>query len=326
MARASLLDPVAGGYYIAAMLNFPIIHLDGRGLIRISGDDVRSYLQGLISNDVNRVTPERALYAAFLTPQGKFLHEFFVFEMDGALYLDCEKDRLADLLKRLRLYKLRSKITLEDAGDAWAVYAAPPALATDEPADAFGLPGTTPGAALRLEGGGVAYVDPRQAQLGVRCALPGERAEAILAALGGRAGSIADYERLRVALGVPDGSRDMPVDKAVLLEYGFDEMNGVDWDKGCYMGQELTARTRYRGLVRKRLLPVRVEGPLPAPATAITMGEKAVGDVRSGIDGWALAYLRMEAVGGDTPLRAGDAVLHPVVPDWMRLPEQADAE
>lgn len=307
------------------MPNVPMVSLSERGLIRISGEDARAYLQGLISNDVTRVDPERAVYAAFLTPQGKFLHDLFVFDLDRAVFLDCEKERLADLLKRLRLYKLRSKITLEDASDAWAVYAVPPLAPDAAPALAFGLSAASPGQARAIEGGGLAFVDPRLAGLGVRCVLPADRAEAILAALGGQPATRADYERLRVSFGVPDGSRDMPVEKAVLLEYGFDELNGVDWDKGCYMGQELTARTRYRGLVRKRLLPVRVDGPLPAPGTPIDQGGKDVGDIRTGIGDRALAYLRLEALTSDTPLNAGGAVVHPDVPDWVRLPEQEDA-
>ena len=109
------------------------------------------------------------------------------------------------------------------------------------------------------ESGGVVFVDPRLAALGARAILPPDKMPA-------ENGSAADYDRLRLSLGVPDGSRDLPVEKAILLENGFDELNAIDWDKGCYMGQELTARTRYRGLVRKRLLPVAIEGARRRPA------------------------------------------------------------
>src|SRR6185503_18496273 len=105
---------------------------------------------------------------------------------------------------------------------------------------------------------------------------------------------LAEYEALRLELGVPDGSRDLPVEKAILLENGFDELHGIDWQKGCYMGQELTARTKYRGLVRKRLLPVEIEGPLPAPGTPVMAGDKEAGEMRSGADGLGLALLRLE--------------------------------
>ncbi|WP_404326526.1 CAF17-like 4Fe-4S cluster assembly/insertion protein YgfZ [Aerophototrophica crusticola] len=136
-------------------------------------------------------------------------------------------------------------------------------------------------------------------------------------------GSFADWDRLRLMLGVPDGSRDLVVDKSILLENGFDELRGVAWDKGCYVGQELTARTKYRGLVKKRLLPVAVQGPLPPPGTLVMAGEREAGEVRSGADGLALALVRLDALEAD--LTAGEARLVPQVPEWVRLPEKAGA-
>jgi folate-binding protein YgfZ len=130
---------------------------------------------------------------------------------------------------------------------------------------------------------------------------------------------LADYEALRLKFGVPDGSRDLPVEKALLLESGFDELHGVDWKKGCYMGQELTARTKYRGLVKKRLFPVQVEGTLPAPGTIVERNGEEVGEIRSGAGNRALAMLRLEAVEGS--LTAGGARIVPQKPDWMKLPD-----
>src|SRR5207245_3225890 len=135
-----------------------------------------------------------------------------------------------------------------------------------------------PGAAKAI-GDTTVFVDPRLAELGARAVLPRDGAAAVLAGLGFSAGAVADYERRRIALGVPDGSRDLPVEKAILLENGFDELNAIDWDKGCYMGQELTARTRYRGLVRKRLMPVTIEGPAPAFGAPLLLGEKEAGEM-----------------------------------------------
>jgi folate-binding protein YgfZ len=128
----------------------------------------------------------------------------------------------------------------------------------------------------------------------------------------------------RLELGVPDGSRDLIVDKALLLENGFDELNGVDWQKGCYMGQELTARTKYRALIRKRLFPVRIEGALPAPGTSIYKDGQEVGELRSGSGQRALAMLRLEAVTAGQKLMAGDVGVLPEIPAWMRLPDTAD--
>jgi hypothetical protein len=159
--------------------------------------------------------------------------------------------------------------------------------------------------------------------LGARVILPRNGAERALEGAGLRHAESEQYERLRLSLGVPDGSRDLLVEKAILLEAGFDELHGIDWDKGCYMGQELTARTKYRGLIKKRLMPVAVEGRLPEPGTAITLGDHEVGEIRSGRGEIALALLRLEAVEevtkNDTPLRAGDARLTPIKPAWARF-------
>jgi tRNA-modifying protein YgfZ len=113
------------------------------------------------------------------------------------------------------------------------------------------------------------------------------------------------------------------LEKSILLESGFDELNGVDWQKGCYIGQELTARTKYRGLIKKRLFPVRIDGPSP-PDTEVTYGGKDAGEMRSSRDGLGLALLRLDAVAAGQPLSAGSATLTPMQPDWMRI--EADQE
>jgi folate-binding protein YgfZ len=127
-----------------------------------------------------------------------------------------------------------------------------------------------------------------------------------------------DWDRHRLAAGLPDGSRDMEADRSVLLEAGFDELGGVSWTKGCYMGQELTARTKYRGLVKRRLVPVSVDGPLPAPGTPVLRDGVDVGTMRSGLDQAGLALVRLDSLGA--ALRCGDASLTTRIPAWMRLP------
>jgi folate-binding protein YgfZ len=289
-----------------------ILWPESRGLVRIAGPDARAFLQGIVSNDVTKVSPARALYAAFLTPQGKYLHDFFIAELEGALLLDCEAARRDDLVRRLARYKLRSKVAIEPAPPALAVALAhgPGALAAlDVPPER--------GAARPLAGG-IAYVDPRLAELGARAMLPRSAAEA-LAARGFRPGDAADYEALRLRLGVPDGSRDLEIEKSLLLENGFDELAGVDWDKGCYMGQELTARTHYRALVKKRLVPVAIEGPAPAPGTPVLADGVEAGTMRSSSGGWGLALLKREAVDGAQALTAGSAKLAPRLPSWHKI-------
>jgi len=292
-----------------------------RGALRVSGDDRIAFLQGLISNDVTRVSPTQAIHAALLTPQGRFQWDMFVLDTGDGLLLDVERDRAADLMKKLGIYKLRSKVALQNPGDDIEIAVAyGPGTAA-----ALCLP-ETPGAARAIDDI-IAYVDPRLPALGVRIVAPDGHAAALLAARGFATAPFDEYEALRLSLGVPDGSRDLPVDKALLLENGFDELNGVDWKKGCYMGQELTARTKYRALVKKRLLPVAVEGPLPAAGTPVMLGDQEAGEMRTGVAGHALALLRLEAVDkaatGDGALKAGEALLKPQFPDWLKRPEAA---
>jgi folate-binding protein YgfZ len=280
-----------------------------RSVIAVGGPDRVEFLQGLISNDTTKVAPGRAIWAALLTPQGRFLNDMFV--ADGGndtLLLETERAHAPALARKLSLYKLRSKVTVEDRGVAMEV------------AVVFG-----PDAAkiLPVEGA-TAFPDSRLADLGVRVLAPVGQAATLLAARGFAAAPLEAYDALRLERGVPDGSRDLVVEKALLLENGFDELNGVDWQKGCYMGQELTARTKYRALIRKRLFPVRIEGALPAPGTSIYKDGQEVGELRSGSGQRALAMLRLDAVTAGQKLTAGEVGVLPEIPAWMRLPDTAD--
>jgi len=227
--------------------------LDDRGILAVSGPDRRPFLQGLVSNDVDKVCPTASRYAALLTAQGKYLHDFMMVEAGESIWLDAEAARLGDLKRRLSMYRLRARVSLDERSDL-----AVAAIFGAGEAAILGLP-SEPGAARPL-GSGVAFVDPRLASLGARAILPRENARAVLTDAGIAETGFDIYDRLRLSLGIPDGSRDLVLEKSILLESGFDELNGVDWQKGCYIGQELTARTRYRGLVKKRLTPVRIEG------------------------------------------------------------------
>jgi folate-binding protein YgfZ len=287
--------------------------LENRGVLTVSGPDRRSFLQGLVSNDLDKVSSTQARHAALLTAQGRYLHDFMMVEVDEAIWLDAEAGRLADLQRRLSTYRLRAKVSLAERGDLGVV-----AILGDAALAAIGLP-AEPGLARPLAGG-IAFVDPRLAALGARCILPRPAARSALLAAGLRDAEFVAYDRLRLRLGVPDGSRDMVPEKSILLESGFDELNGIDWNKGCYIGQELTARTKYRGLVRRRLMPVTIDGQAPAPGAIVTVDGREVGETRSSCDNLGLALLRIEPALEGGRLSAGDAIITPHRPQWMRYP------
>lgn len=270
----------------------PIAPLSDRAVLEVTGEDRVAFLQGLVSNDVAAAAPGRAVWAALLTPQGKWLADFFILSDGERLLLDVARDQATMLIQRLSRFRLRSKVALAERPDLIVL---------------AGWGGDIPPA------GAIAAPDPRLPDAGWR---------ALLAASGPAPAEAGDYDRHRLALGLPDGARDMEPEKSVLLEGGFDELSGVSWTKGCYMGQELTARTKYRGLLKRRLIPVAVEGPLPAPGTPVLRGEAEMGEMRSGHpEGLGLALLRLPVRDGEV-LRCGEATLRPRLPGWIRLPEK----
>ncbi|WP_159999922.1 folate-binding protein YgfZ [Roseomonas sp. 18066] len=272
----------------------PIAPLPDRAVIEIAGEDRIAFLQGLVSNDVAAVAPGRAVWAALLTPQGKWLADFFFLAGTDALLMDCVADQAPTLVPRLSRFRLRSRVTLTPRPELGVL---------------AGWGEATPPEAA------IAAPDPRLPEAGWRAILPRDSMP----------GASGDYARHRLSLGLPDGAPDMELEKSVLLEAGFDELAGISWSKGCYMGQELTARTKYRGLLKKRLIPVAVDGPLPAPGTPVLRDGAEVGEMRSGhADGLGLALLRLP-LAADAVLSCGAAVLRPQVPGWMRLPEPKPA-
>lgn len=285
--------------------------LDHRGVVAVGGADRRNFLQGLISQDVEKIDASHAAYGALLTPQGKFLHEFCIIESGDRLLLECERDRAADLVIRLSRFRLRAKVDVEDVSGSHQVGVVFSPLAPPLAASLLGLEAMA-GAATDL-----AYVDPRLADLGCRMILV-EGADLPAA----KAASLADYDAWRLELGVADGARDMEIEKTTLLEANFDALNGVDWEKGCYMGQEITARTHYRGLVKRRYISILFNGTAPVNGTAPALGTQImadgdpIGSVRSTAKNRGLAHMRIDALGSS--LTAEEAGVVATVPNWLK--------
>ncbi len=268
----------------------PSATLTSRAVVAVTGPERKDFLQGLVTNDVTRLAPGAALYAAMLTPQGKYLFDFLMIEADETIYLDVEKARTGDLVRRLTMYKLRARVEITDESDKWSVIAV-----WDEKPD--------------LAQGCLVFQDPRHPDLGWRALCPAGKIEG---------GAEEDYDGHRLALGIPEGAGDFEVDKLLILEGNLAELHGVSFTKGCYVGQELTARMNYRGKVRKRLMPVDVDGELPAPGTPVTKDGKEIGQIRSGRDGRALALLRVEDVEDGGCYACGEATVTVQVPDWLK--------
>lgn len=268
-----------------------LTHLPDRAVLAVTGSDRVTFLQGLVSNDVAAAEPGRAVWAALLTPQGKWLADFFIFSDGERLLLDVEAAQAAMLATRLGRCRLRADVAITPV--PLHVHAA-----WGGPAPEGFMP------------------DPRLPEAGFR---------ALLAAPVPGTATPEDYDRHRLQLGLPGGSLDMEAEKTTLLEAGFDELHGVSWTKGCYMGQELTARTKYRGLLKRRLVPVAVAGPMPPSGTPVMVDGQEVGTMRSGRDGLGLALLRNEAADA-AHLECGPAVLRPKRPAWMAPPISAMAE
>ena len=241
--------------------------LDSRALIRLGGSDWRDFLQGLISNDVERLAPGEARFAGLLTPQGRLLFDLFAIgEAEGCL-LDVQAAQRQALVLRLSMYRLRARVEI-----------------TEDP---------RPVAALWGEGSAPAgwIADPRLAALGFRgvgLEPPG----------GARTVDEAAYDVWRLGLGVPDPAKDCAPDKTYPIEADFDLLNGIDFKKGCYVGQETTSRMKRRGGIRSRMLPIVFDGPAPAPGAEVLAGELRAGEALSGQDGRAMALLRLDRIEG----------------------------
>ncbi len=247
--------------------------LPGRSVLEIAGEDRVGFFQGLVTNDVQSLAEGGGRFAGLLTPQGKILFDFFIVSADGALLLDCPSDLVADIAKRLTLYRLRAKVTISEIGSCWRVGAA-------WGEDAAGW--AEKNAAL-------AFVDPRLPALGLRFLVCDADQSQF-------SGSFDDYEAMRIALAVPEGGKDYAYGDAFPHEACFDLLHGVDFRKGCYVGQEVVSRMEHRRTVRARVLAASAGQPLPQGGADILADGFAVGRLGSVAGGRGIALARLDRV------------------------------
>jgi folate-binding protein YgfZ len=281
--------------------------LPDRGVVKVVGDDARTFLNGLLTADIGRVTPGSAGFGALLTPQGKIIVDAIVAEAPagdgGGFFLDVPKALARACVDRLNFYKLRAKVIVEDLSDVLGVMAAWGQDAVTE----YGL----------------CYRDPRLPALGHRVMLPPHLAAEAAADLGAELAPAAAFEAHRIALGVPRGGMDFTYGDAFPHEVDMDQLHGVDFHKGCFVGQEVVSRMEHRHNARTRIVPVAYEGFAPDPGAAVTAAGKPVGTFGSSAGGRALAMLRLDrvedALAGGHDLVAGAVTLRLVKPDWARF-------
>lgn len=294
--------------------------LTERGVVKVAGDGARNFLHGLVTADVLSLQAGEARFCALLSPQGKIIADFLVTEAPakdgGGFFLDCPRELCGSLVERLNLYKLRSKVIVEDLSAVLGVLAAWNCTALPRPAETGGTIG-------------LAYADPRLPALGIRIMLPPHRAAA--AALGAALVDPADYEAHRIALGVPRGGVDFAYGEAFPHETDMDQLAGVDFGKGCYVGQEVVSRMEHRGTARTRAVPIRYDGAAPPAGSTITAGGRQLGTIGSAAAGRAIALLRLDrvadALARGEPLLAVEMPIHLIKPDWARFafPEERKA-
>ena len=243
--------------------------LADRGVVSVTGPDAAKLLQGVITNDMDLLTTQPALFAGLLTPQGKILVDFIVTNAGDGFYLDVPRDRSGDFVKRLSLYRLRANAEIADVSEHTAVCATLPGVSVATP---------------------IAFADPRNSDLGTRMIVPLGEIDQPLDELA----AAKSYHAHRIALGVPEGGKDYAFGDTFPHEALFDQLHGVSFDKGCYVGQEIVSRMEHRGTARKRVVPVVAREALPATGTEITAGDQLIGTLGS-IDGTrGLALLRLD--------------------------------
>lgn len=281
--------------------------LPDRGVVKVAGADARTFLNGLLTTDVTKVTPEQARFGALLTPQGKIIVDCIVAEAPeadgGGFFLDCPRALAPGLVEKLNFYKLRAKAICEDLSEVLGVMAVWDGAGATE----YGL----------------IYSDPRLPALGQRVMLPPHLAKETAADLGAELFEAQAYEAHRIAQGVPRGGVDFIYGDAFPHETDMDQLEGVDFDKGCYVGQEVVSRMEHRGTARNRVVPIAASDFAPDAGVPVMAGDRQVGITGSHAGNRGLAMLRLDRVAdaraAGTPLTAGGVAIEPRKPGWAKF-------
>lgn len=281
--------------------------LPDRGVVKVAGEAARAFLNGLVTSDMTRVSPQCASYAALLTPQGKIVADFIVAEAPAAdggdFFLDCPRALAPGLVQKLNFYKLRAKLQASDLSETLGVMAV------------WGGEGNSEY--------GLAYPDPRLPALGWRVVLPPHLASKAAADLKAELVNASEYDAHRIALGIPRGGLDFAYGDTFPHEADMDQLGGVDFEKGCYVGQEVVSRVEHRASARNRIVPVTFDGGAPEAGAPVTAGGKQVGNMGSAAAGRGLATLRLDrvadALAANQPLTAGGVTITPMKPGWARF-------
>jgi tRNA-modifying protein YgfZ len=288
--------------------------LADRGVVKVAGSDARDFLNGLVTTDVSQLRPGLGRFGALLTPQGKITADFLITEatagQGGGFLLDCPRALAQGLADKLGFYKLRAKVTIENLSENLGVLAAwdgDPALVPD-----------------------LAFADPRDAALGWRILVPEELAQKTADLIGAELVDSAAYDGHRIAAGVPRGGLDFSYGDAFPHETNMDRLHGVDFDKGCYVGQEVVSRMQHRGTARTRTIRVIVDGAAPEPGATILAGDKPIGTMGSTSGYNALALIRIDraadALAAGISLTAGGIAIRLAAPDdLLTAPKQTVA-
>ena len=288
--------------------------LPDRGVVKVGGEDARSFLNGLLTTDVTLLRPGFGRFGALLTPQGKITVDFLITEAPagdgGGFLIDCPRALAQGLADKLGFYKLRAKVAVENLSDHLGVLAAwdgDPSIKPD-----------------------LAFADPRSAVLGWRVLAAAELAQEVADLIGAELVDSAAYDAHRIASGVPRGGLDFMYGDAFPHETNMDRLHGVDFDKGCYVGQEVVSRMQHRGTARTRTVRVMVDGPAPEPGAAVLAGDKPVGTMGSAAGSQGLALIRIDraadALQAGVPLTAGGLAIRLAEPgDLSTAPRQTVA-